>query len=263
MNKMDCVGCGKPMDAVVGVCPSCGRPNDENEIEYALGQEKRDKLAARARVSRLISWGVILVVALILFVGRGALMGAYRTWKAQFDRRLDQVSDGIGQAPPGAVPVVVSSTSASALGIPSGDVVRLSTAIAYSPPVEPVPAENQWVLAGRTLDLKTLKPLGHVQLHFRTKNSDFFAESDVRGEVRVLLSRGEPDGYTVHISSPPYAPLALCDPDIPYADLSASDRAQLIGMALDGDGPVSHVVEPDINDPPRVHRDLFFAPRER
>ncbi|MFI5344753.1 MAG: carboxypeptidase-like regulatory domain-containing protein [Elusimicrobiota bacterium] len=263
MKKMACVGCGMPMDAVIGVCPHCRRPNDENEIELASTQAQRGRLEERNRYKRIAAWGVVAVLTTGLILGHKELMSVYGVWRAQFDKALDHAADGGDAAP--AAQIGVSASSGTAQSAPGAEAVKVSTVIAYSPPVDPPIGEEQWGVAGRAIDLKTLKPIWGARLTFQVASGGggFDAYTDKLGEFRVVLPKGVPDGFTVHYSTPGYAPVAMCERDIPYLTLSASDRAQLIGIALEGDGPQSHIPEPEAGASVRVRQDLFFAPRER
>ena len=247
------------MDAVVGVCAHCRRPNDENEIEQALAQEGLARQAARGRVKRIAAWGVLLVIATGLIVGREAVKNFYLLLRKPVDAALEIAAGG--EAAPA---VAISSAAAPPLGVLTAEPIHVSTVIAYSPPSEVPLGEGEWSLAGRAFDLKTLKPIAGARLMFTIGGSGgVFGTTDMLGEFRIALPKGVADGFTVHFATSGYAPLALCERDIPYADLSTSDREQLIGVALEGDGPASHVFEPTAGAGVRSHQDLFFAPRAR
>jgi hypothetical protein len=252
------------MDAVLGVCPHCGRPNDDNEIELAGTKVFREAQAAKARVRKMVAWGVLAVLAFGVFAGRRAINTVIGVYKKQFDAALDRASNGGDGAPAPTVGLLASTGTVQGVLAPE---IKVSTVIAYAAPVDPPIGEDQWGISGRAFDLKTLKPISGARLFFTSGTGagagGFSAFTDKLGEFRVVLAKGPEEGYTVHYSTPDYAPLGLCEHDIPYADLSASDRAQLIGIALEGDGPPSHIHEPDSGAPLRIHQDVFFAPRER
>jgi hypothetical protein len=134
-----------------------------------------------------------------------------------------------------------------------------------TPPSQaPSAVRDAWTLAGTVYDLRTLKPCPKVALLFSNKyNGDARTRTDARGRYRIVLHHS-PSGviirYDAFAEDRRYARAVLHEPDIPYASLSAPERADLIEAARTGDLHGTTIDEP--NGPVEIRLDLFLAPED-
>jgi hypothetical protein len=246
--EIDCAGCGRPMKAVLGACGHCRRPNDESEIENGLAAARE----RRGRPLRFVVWAaVFLSAAAGLYACRNALkQGAAAL--VQDATALQQLAKEqpaqLGQGQPAA---------------PSDSKPPHPAAPAPPPvaPPEPALGGNDWALTGRLFDLKTLEPVARARMRFVCPERGFqrIAEIDSFGQYVVALPKNVTEGFTILVDAPGYVTSALAEPDVPYAQLSAADRAHLIDSSVDGDAAISRVIESESGR--RQTLDVFLAPR--
>jgi hypothetical protein len=246
------------MDAVIGVCAQCRRPNDEGEIERGLALARDSKLAVRMPVARVVRWAVFLALCAGLYTKRDLAKKLVVGWGRQFGDAMDKAAGpGVPATPEaaGGAPATAALGGASPV---SGPVASTSTV--YVPPAEAPLGMNDWGLSGRLFNLKTLDPMPRVRMFFISAQGDSrTALTDDHGAFQVALPKGTPDGLAIRVQEPSYVPWLLCEHDIPYGRLTTEDRKQLIGIAIDGDAPPSRVVEPVVGT--RSQLDVFAAPR--
>jgi hypothetical protein len=225
------------MEAVIGVCGHCRRPNDELEIERGLALARERRQAVRKWPMRLAAWAAVLVVAVAAYARRDVVERAVAVARIQLNAALDRAGES-GAAAPATAPAPLPQPA----------------------PAPRAPGPDEWALSGRVFDLKTLKPLRGSPIVFISPERALSraAQLDDLGGYRVILPKNTPQGFTVRVDEDAYVPYALGERDIPYAQLTEADRKQLIDVALDGDAPPSRVLEPD---EPRASLDLFVAPR--
>lgn len=234
--EIDCAGCGRPMKAVLGICGHCRRPNDENEIASGLA-------AARERRERPVRLAVWTAIFLLVGAGLYARRGALRKGAASFSQAAATLQTRAPQAPRAA-----SQSGPSPSAPPPA-------------PPEPTLGPNDWALTGRVFDLKTLKPVAGVKMIFLCPERGLSRVTalDEFGRYGVALPVGVTEGFAIRVDAPGYVSSALAEPDVPYAQLAAADRAQLIESADGGDAASSRVVEPENGQPENL--DVFLAPQ--
>lgn len=268
------------MEAVVGVCAHCRRPNDEVEIEQALAQERDKELEAKRRPKKQAAAVGAAALLVLLYVERDIPARMINGWRSEFSTRMEKAAGpGVAATPETASQAPnVEALGRSAPGTPPPPLLNVRAAppepkqepkIVPLPPLhaapEPVPelvlGANDWGLSGRAYDLKTLAPLTAAKIVFTSPEhgQTLFALTREDGSYQVALPKDIAEGFAVRIEAAGYVPWALAEPDIPYATLSSEDRKQLITVAADGDAPPSRVNEPAVGS--KGKRDIFAAPR--
>jgi hypothetical protein len=157
------------------------------------------------------------------------------------------------QADPDSIPPALPpapKTAAAATPAPDGFMFL---------PVDP----KHWVLYGKVLDLRTLRPLPGVELRLFIKDelSGWRAVTDRAGRYLLVLPRvngtAPENAFTIRAYDPRYSARALHEPDIPYASLSKADRESLIEAAVQDDLHSTRVFD---TREERERVDVFLAP---
>ncbi len=120
---------------------------------------------------------------------------------------------------------------------------------------------THWAVSGKVYDLLTLEPLVKVLIAFKGDNGFTLstAMTDGTGSYLVVLPRNIEGSFTAETTAPRYARIVLCEPDIPYRELSLEKRRELVNSAQDGDlhrAPFKEIVGESSEQ-----RDLFLALR--
>jgi hypothetical protein len=298
METIPCPGCRTALGPEITVCPICTRPRSKYEITRAYATLRAEQARRRKRPYIIGGWVLAATaVGWLGFKFRAPLSAAAAAAHARYRRFVDEATDpkhlspaaaretastpeqepagppiaaassADAPPPPGAVPAAapppgvgaVRSPSANGAA-PSGVAAPARPKVTGDLPVSVLDPGTQWALRGWVYDLMTLKPVPSASFVVRGPNGGLFASfaSDPDGRYLVILPRVEDGGYTILSSQPGYAAPVYDESDIPYAQLSASERRELTANARVGDNHPSPLA--DIVGENSVHRDLFVVP---
>ena len=240
------------MPPVVGVCPHCRRPNDEAEIAAAFAaarerRARRRRLAARA--------AIVLAAAAVAYWRRAALRADAGVLLRDAAALRDPASEAAPESGPKRAPPVPGQPRAMTpeAAAPASAQTAVEAAAALG--------ANDWPLVGRVHDLKSLQPVPRARLLFACPERGLTrtADADDQGRFAVGLSALGAEGYAVRVIASGYAPAVMDEPDVPYAQLSESERAHLIESAREGDVATSRILAGDASE---KGIDVYLAPRE-
>jgi hypothetical protein len=290
METIPCPGCTTALEPSATVCPTCLRPRGKLEITRAYATLRLVEKERRQRP--FVIAGYLLAVGAacgLMYRYRLPIAAAVSAVRARVSSFADAAMDPKNLLPPSAEAPAAATPEAPALTPPSAaPFARFAPAPATpTPPAPPVAAkppepaisakrtarvadlpipplgQNQWAVYGRIYDLVTLRPVAGVKLTFTIPGNPVgsmgYASSDEHGRYVLGLVRLPKGSYEIHSSKEGYSSVALYEADIPYAQLSAGERRDIVHNAQDGDMPLPPLT--DINGEQSMHRDVFLAPQ--
>lgn len=294
METIPCPGCRTALGPEVTVCPICTRPRSKYEITRAYATLRAEQ--ARKRKRPFIIAAYLLGAGAIGWLGfrfRAPLTAALTAARGRLRGFMDHATDPAhlttqaaanasdeaempeapvtaaapapaaqaAQAAPGAVPShPAAAVNANAPAV-AGAVMPVRPRPKGDLPIGALDTENQWALRGWVYDLVTLEPAPSVSFSVRGPGGGLMGAftSDLDGRYLVVLPRLSEGGFEIVGSGPGYASSVYYESDIPYAQLSASERKEMAANGRVGDNhssPVSDIIGED-----SIHRDLFVVPR--
>lgn len=290
MEKIPCPGCRTELDFEVTTCPICLRPRSKYEITRAYSSLRADQTRRRRQPFIVAGW--LALAGAIAFAGfrfKAPLSAAAAAARARFKKFSEEATDPrrlsthASDAPPAPAPAdtgpaqsappppagqAVAAEAPAAPSAPQGAVkgrgavmpqrVR-PTGDALMPPYDP---NFQWGLKGRVYNLLTLKPAPMTSLVVRNANGGMAAaiNTDEDGRYAVVLTRLAQGGYEIAASGGGWYPAAFYESDIPYAQLSASERQEMADNAA-ASGESHPTPLSDITGEPFLRRDIFLVPQ--
>ena len=291
METIPCPGCRTELGPEITACPICTRPRTKYEISRAYSalraEQKRRRRLPFIVAAYLAGFGSI---GWLGYKFRGPLRTFAASSRARFGRFVDRATDPghlsshpteepaapqpspspsaapePSSPPPSAAPIARSPAAAGRPAVaPAVSKDGMAGARGPAPagdlPLTAMDSSFQWALRGRVYDLLTLKPVPMISISVRGSNGMMggFA-TDEYGRYLVILPRLNQDGYELVSTSPGYTTAVYYESDIPYAQLSASERRDMAENARGGDLHPTPLT--DIIGEESIHRDIFVVPR--
>ncbi len=276
VDRIPCPGCHTPLDAQITCCPICLRPRTKYEITRAYARLREEAARRRKQPFIVAGWLLLAVGAGYAFRQfRRPILGAIAAARAKASAFIDYSMDPRNLAPSVRTPPAPAPVPAPAVQSPPEPGPASQAAATARFPAVPGPGPSrvedlrmpsinpttQWTLYGRAYDLESLRPAANVQLVFQTGDAMGISETvvtDPLGRYAAALPRLQQGSASVLSADARYAPTVLCEPDIPYRELSAEDRRALAHGARDGDVRPAALTDPAGES--ALKRDLFLAP---
>jgi hypothetical protein len=281
-ETIPCPGCGTALNLSDSSCPICLRGRSPQEITRGFARLKQEKEKRRRRP--FVALAAVAVVGSIgYFLSKHAQdVGAlYQRAAGGFSKYYQDNSSAEHLAqnggihappPPPAFSPAPAPPPAPAPTPPPAP--KPAAPKPVPPPPSPAPAAaaqepplpalepGRWILHGRVLDLKTLRPVPSAQLAVKIGGSSVGSPLvNADGYYSISLQRlaSDEQGYEVVGSDPRYAPVVQYEGDIPYPKLSAAERARLVISAQEGDYRPSPLF--DVRGEDDMRRDVYLSPR--
>ena len=247
-----CPGCLKPVPVEQELCPHCGRPRDENEIELGRDLARRELLARRQRPRKLVALAVAAAAAAgassFAWLNRGPAVAAFKKARTDFAAEVERVRDPRSQfkvrdrtdeASPAADPVELTATlTAAPPAAPPAAPAPAPTAVPQRVP--PPPFKNYRRVYGVVYDAATLKPVAATIVFTTDSGLKATATTDAAGHYMFDTDRIYRDGeISISVTPVPgYREGMIEEGNPPLLDRPEDSRQKTIEETTDFDlGP--------------------------